>query len=110
MRIVLVINSLFLSLIGLGCSTTLTREGSQVAVVESLPAGRQQYRALGIVTCQHEQNLASVGFNRRNCLVSLRNRAAEKGARVVVLDAEEIFPGTATVGVFMIGLMYSEVD
>lgn len=100
----------FLVFATMACSTTLTRDGEKVGVVDSLPIGRQQYRAIGIVTCQHEQNLASVSFNRRSCLNSLKNSAADKGASIVVLDAEEVFPGTATVGVFMIGLMYAELD
>ena len=76
-------------------------------IFTKLPAGAEaQYEAMGIITCQHEQNLASVEHNKKSCENQLRNQAADKGANAVVIDALETFPGTATVGVYMIGLTY----
>ncbi len=92
-----------------GCATSLSERGSQVKVLGSLPAGQEgRYEQLGVVTCQHEQNLASLDFNKEICERKLRNTAGEKGADVVVIETVETFPGTATVGAFMIGITYKK--
>lgn len=103
---------IFSLLIGLltlaGCATSLTEEAKQVTMVRELTAEiSRSYEFAGIITCQKEQNLASVEHNRKNCENELKNKAAEKGAELIVIDAYETFPGTATVGVFMIGHTYS---
>ena len=85
-----------------GCATSLTENGAKIELVRTLPQD-QQFSPVGIITCTKEQNLASVESNRASCENDLRNQAAEKGAHIVVIDAYETFPGTATVGVFMIG-------
>jgi hypothetical protein len=95
------------SVIGAGCATALTEEGAKVELFDKVPSNLEDdYSHMGIITCQKEQNLASVEKNRKSCLNELRNQAAQKGADAVVLDADETFPGTATVGVFMIGHTY----
>ncbi len=94
----------FLATFFSGCATSLTENGSKVELVRSLPADEgARFTPVGIITCTKEQNLASVESNRASCENDLRNQAAEKGADIVVIDAYETFPGTATVGVFMIG-------
>lgn len=92
----------------MGCATSLTEDAKQVTMVRELTAEiSRAYEFSGIITCQKEQNLASVERNRENCEIELKNKAAEKGAELIVVDAYETFPGTATVGVFMIGHTYS---
>lgn len=90
-----------------GCATALTDGGEQVILVEELNAQiSEEFRYSGIITCQKEQNLASVATNRKNCENELRNKAADHRADLVVIDSFETFPGTATVGVYMIGHTY----
>lgn len=91
-----------------GCATSLTNEGERVQLIPDLKPEEvsSDYTHIGIITCQKEQNLASVETNRKNCENDLRNRAAEKGADVVVIESYDTFPGTATVGVSMIGHLF----
>lgn len=90
-----------------GCATRLTEDGEKVEMVYVSPTEvASRWQPLGILTCQKEQNLASVESNKKSCENDLRNRAADKGADLLVIESFDTFPGTATIGVSLIGHIY----
>lgn len=98
---------LFLVLTVCGCATVELEEGGKrVKILTEQSLLSDAYEDLGEVSCQKGVNARSSGTNIIQCRNELRNRAAELGADVLVIQHQQL--GSAGCGncIVMVGVAY----
>jgi len=97
-----------LTLVGmLGCGgAQLTPEAARVEWYTDRPDG--DWQMLGDLQCQRGHNFVSAGSNVSYCRNTLRNRAAEMGADIIVVSSEQIGMGECGNCVLFVGTAYRQ--
>ncbi len=101
------IATLFIAALLSGCATkiNLTKKGESVSITKSAPNG---YELVGAVDCNGGWALKDRMNSVRQCYKTLRNRAAELKADIVVINHQMIGNMECANCVYLSGLAYKK--
>jgi hypothetical protein len=97
-------------LLGLVSCSTINSKGIMVDVKEKMTSDESsKHKRIGEVACFQNYFMVTSNYNRRLCIDSLRNSAAELGGDFIVIEQEKKLPGALSTGCELKAVVYKKI-